>query len=103
MPKLASALSWSPHVKLERREELMNPPKRTLMTVLITCAISRAFAADAPADDAAAKDLAKLQGDWSMVSGSADGFPVPDFMLANSKRSCKGNEMTATVGGQLVM
>lgn len=49
------------------------------------------------------KDLAQLQGEWAMVSGTADGFPIPDAMLPNSKRVCQGDELTATVGGQLVM
>lgn len=49
------------------------------------------------------KDMSHLQGEWSMVSGTADGFSIPDAMLPNSKRVCKGDELTATVGGQLVM
>lgn len=49
------------------------------------------------------KDMDLLQGEWAMVSGMADGYPIPDEMLPNSKRVCKGDELTATVGGQLVM
>ena len=49
------------------------------------------------------KDIAQLQGEWSMVSGTADGFAVPDAMLGNSKRVCKGDETTVIVGGQLLM
>src|SRR5215216_1302756 len=48
-------------------------------------------------------DIAKMQGEWSMVSGSADGFPIPDEMLPNAKRVCKGNETTVTIGPQLIM
>jgi len=48
-------------------------------------------------------DLAQLQGEWSLVSGMADGYPIPKEMIANSKRVCKGDELTAIVGGQLVM
>ena len=38
-----------------------------------------------------------------MVSGTADGYPIPAEMIPNSKRVCKGDEITATVGGQLVL
>ncbi|HYT61420.1 MAG TPA: TIGR03067 domain-containing protein [Haliangiales bacterium] len=72
----------------------------TLLIVLAASAISLAWAED---NEATRKDMAQLQGEWSMVSGTADGFPIPDTMLPNSKRVCKGDELTATVGGQLVM
>lgn len=47
------------------------------------------------------KDLAQLQGEWSMVSGSADGQPMPEQMLKQMKRICKGDETTTTMAGQL--
>lgn len=59
--------------------------------------------AENPAPSVADKDLAALQGEWLMVSGIADGVPIPDEMLPTSKRVCKGDEVTATVGGNLVM
>jgi uncharacterized protein (TIGR03067 family) len=62
--------------------------------------ISPVRAAD---EDAAKRDLAQLQGEWRMTSGVADGNRIPDPMLANSKRICKGDQLTAIVGGQLVM
>jgi uncharacterized protein (TIGR03067 family) len=52
-------------------------------------------------NEAVKKDLAQLQGEWSMVSGSADGQPMPDQMLKQMKRVCKGDEITATMGAQL--
>jgi len=51
--------------------------------------------------DAVKQELAKLQGDWSMVSGSADGQPMPAEMLKQMKRVCKGNETTTTMAGQI--
>ena len=72
-------------------------------TVLIGFAALGFFSTIADDDSAAKTDIAKLQGSWSMVSGSADGQEVPKEMLANSKRVCKGNETTVTVGGQLIM
>jgi uncharacterized protein (TIGR03067 family) len=78
----------------------MKTLQRTFLTALAVMAISLAKADDR---EDAKKDLAQLQGEWSMVSGTADGFDIPDTMLKNSKRVCKGDELTAIVGGQLVM
>src|SRR5207248_3276869 len=49
---------------------------------------------------AAVDDLARLQGEWAMVSGTADGFELPAVMLPNMRRVCRGNELTVTNGGQ---
>lgn len=51
--------------------------------------------------DAAKKELAFLEGEWSMVSGEIGGQPLPEASLKTSKRVTKGNETTAIVGGQL--
>ena len=67
---------------------------------LAAATISSAWAAE---NEAVKKDMAQLQGEWSMVSGSADGFPVPDEMLGRSKRVCKGDELAVIVGGQPFM
>ena len=56
-----------------------------LLLGLATCILPSARPAEK------APDLARLQGEWSMVSGVADGFPVPAAMLANSKRTCAGD------------
>jgi len=45
--------------------------------------------------------MAQLQGEWLMVSGSADGQPMPVQMLKQMKRVCKGDEATTTMAGQL--
>lgn len=49
-------------------------------------------------DELAKKDLALFQGEWSMVSGSTDGQPMPDAMLKQMKRICKGSEATVMMG-----
>jgi len=67
---------------------------------LAAVAISSAWAEDS---EAIKKDKAQLQGEWSMVSGSADGSAMPDAMRETAKRVCKGDETTVTVGGQLIM
>src|SRR5512144_265083 len=50
--------------------------------------------------DSLKKDTAALQGEWSMVSGSADGQPMPPQTLKQMKRICNGNEVTTTMGGR---
>jgi uncharacterized protein (TIGR03067 family) len=52
---------------------------------------------------AAANDIAKLQGEWAMKSGVADGFELPEDMARNFKRICKGNELSVMNGDQLIM
>jgi uncharacterized protein (TIGR03067 family) len=79
---------------------LMNT-RHTPFFLLLAVALSSLVWADD--NEAAKKDMAQLQGEWSMVSGIADGFPIPAEMLANSKRICKGDELTVIVGGQLIM
>ncbi len=54
-------------------------------------------------DEAVKKELAKLQGEWKMVSGVADGFAMPESMVGSCKRVCKGDEVTTTIGQQVVM
>jgi uncharacterized protein (TIGR03067 family) len=71
--------------------------------LLIGIAITAIFAVRAEDNPVAKSDLAQLQGEWYMVSGTADGFPIPDAMLENSKRVCKGDEITVIVGGGLIM
>ena len=78
----------------------MKAIRNALLVALAAGAISLAWAAD---NEAVKKDAAQLQGEWSMVSGSADGYPMPDSMLDNSKRVCKGDETTVMIGGQLLM
>jgi len=67
---------------------------------LTVVATSTAWAED---NDAIKKDMAQLQGEWTMVSGTADGNAMPDAMRETAKRVCKGDETTVTVGAQLIM
>jgi len=67
---------------------------------LAAVTISSVWAAD---DSAVKKDLAQLQGEWSMVSGFADGQRLPEQMVKQMKRFCKGDEATTTMGGQMFL
>jgi uncharacterized protein (TIGR03067 family) len=76
--------------------------KRLLKVALIVGVASIGTIA-AEENNVSKADLAKMQGEWSMVSGSADGFAIPDEIRPTAKRVCKGNETTVTFGTQLVM
>jgi uncharacterized protein (TIGR03067 family) len=53
--------------------------------------------------DAIKKDMALLEGEWSMVSGEADGTPLPPQFLKDSRRVVKDGVTTVHLGGQLFM
>jgi len=52
--------------------------------------------ADDP-QEAAKKEAAKLQGEWSMVAGEKDGRAAPKDFIQGAKRVCKDEELTVTV------
>jgi uncharacterized protein (TIGR03067 family) len=54
-------------------------------------------------NEAVKKDLAALQGEWTMVSGSADGQAMPDDVRKQMKRVCKGDETTTTMGDRVFL
>ena len=70
---------------------------------LIGLAAVTAFMVGAAEDGAIEKDLAKLQGEWAMVSGSADGQPLPEARVRQMKRVCKGNDLTVTGAGGIFL
>jgi uncharacterized protein (TIGR03067 family) len=78
----------------------MRTIRTALFVGLAAAAILLAAAEDNPAIK---KDMAQLQGEWSMVSGTADGQPVPEEMRKQMKRVCKGDEITVTAGGQIFL
>ena len=78
----------------------MKTIRNAFLIGLACAAISLAAAEDNPATK---KDMAQLQGEWSMVSGSADGQPMPEEMRKQMKRVCKGDEITVTTGGQIFL
>jgi uncharacterized protein (TIGR03067 family) len=51
-------------------------------------------AADAPASDVNAKDLAKMQGDWMVVSITRDGHKLSDDEAQTLFRTITGNKYT---------
>ncbi len=53
------------------------------------------------AQDAVKKEMTLLDGDWTMVSGTANGQAMPKEMVKGGKRVAKDGETTITMGGQL--
>jgi uncharacterized protein (TIGR03067 family) len=77
---------------------------KTIQTILfVSLAAVTLSTVRAEESDAVKKDLALLQGEWSMVSGSADAQPMPEEMRKQMKRVCKGNETTTTMGEQVFL
>ena len=48
-------------------------------------------------------DSARLQGKFVLVGGTQWGSPLPSSALGNSYRTTTGNQLTVTLGGQLLL
>jgi uncharacterized protein (TIGR03067 family) len=53
------------------------------------------------AQDAAKKEMSQLEGEWSMVSGQANGLAMPQELVKTGKRLAKDGETTISMGGQV--
>jgi uncharacterized protein (TIGR03067 family) len=51
--------------------------------------------------DAVKKEMAQLEGEWSMVSGEANGQSLPPESVKGAKRVAKDGETTITISGQV--
>jgi uncharacterized protein (TIGR03067 family) len=78
----------------------MKPPTKLLLVALCAVLVCSTRAQDA---EPARQELAKLQGEWTMSSGTADGEAIPDSVVRDFRRVCKANDVTTTMGGQTVM
>jgi uncharacterized protein (TIGR03067 family) len=75
---------------------------KTIQIALLTAAAAITVGpVSAQESEAVKQDMALLQGDWTMVSGSADGQPMPDQIRKQMKRVCQGDETTTTMAGQV--
>jgi uncharacterized protein (TIGR03067 family) len=70
--------------------------------VVIVAAVCLLVAAD-NAQDAAKKDLAQMQGEWSMVSGIRDGQEFAKDIVDNVKRTVKEDVVTIVAGDQVFL
>jgi len=71
------------------------------MRVLVLAIATWVLAAPAVARDDARKEMAQLEGEWSMVSGEANGVALPDATARTGKRVARDGETTISFGGQV--
>jgi uncharacterized protein (TIGR03067 family) len=71
------------------------------VTVLVMAVFILVGAADA--QDGMKKEMAQLEGQWSMVSGEANGMSMPKELVQGGKRLAKDGETTITIGGQVYL
>ena len=78
---------------------------KTIQTIAaLALAVLNIFVArGADQSPAVKKDLEQLQGTWVMVSGKADGQPMPEDMAKLMRRTCKGDETTTMMNGQVFL
>jgi uncharacterized protein (TIGR03067 family) len=76
---------------------LSNALALALLSIVVTAA------AAAEKTDTTKEEISMLQGEWTMVSGSADGMPLPDEMRAKARRICKGDETSTIIDGRTFM
>ena len=67
--------------------------KRTSILLLV---LVFASGAEGPKDDAAAKDLKRMEGDWAAVSIEVDGMKIPVEDAMALFRSVKGDQYTVS-------
>jgi uncharacterized protein (TIGR03067 family) len=71
------------------------------MRVIVTGIAVLVLAGAGGAQDANKKEMSQLEGDWSMVSGEANGMAMPQDTVKTGKRIAKDGETTISFAGQL--
>lgn len=66
----------------------------TVMTVFVLVGVGST-------QDANKKEMMLLDGEWSMVSGEANGLSMPKETVKSGKRVAKNGETTIIIGGQV--
>lgn len=61
------------------------------------------LAAGNPTADANKQDMAKLDGEWVLVSGIANGAKIPDDVVKTGRRITKNGETTVMLKGEVFM
>lgn len=72
-----------------------------LLTLIIGVGVS--FGGDKSTDEAARRDIAFLEGEWSMLAGQRDGTIPPRFVVNGARRTARGNESTVIMQGRVYM
>src|SRR5262249_60299662 len=72
-----------------------------MRTMLVGLVVVLVCSANARADaDAVKKDMAALEGEWSMVSGERDGGGLDEGRVKSAKRGTKDGGTTGSFGEQ---
>jgi uncharacterized protein (TIGR03067 family) len=71
------------------------------MRKLLACLALIAFTGLVIAQDAVKKETNLLEGDWTMMSGTANGRVMPKEMVKTGKRTAKDGETTIMLNGQV--
>ena len=95
--RASEADRWPTAHHHNNKHTAMRTPSHTLLIALTAWAVATAWAQN----NETINDNAKLQGEWTMVSGERDGLPFPDDLRKSFKRVAKGDEVTVTMGDQL--
>ena len=75
--------------------------KTTKIALVIALVAQTVTSSPAAAPDAMNKDIGQFQGEWTMVSGAADGVPIPDYMFNQIRQVFTGAQMTGTISGTM--
>jgi uncharacterized protein (TIGR03067 family) len=73
------------------------------MRVFVSMAVMLLLVGAETPDEAVKKDLAKLEGEWSMVSGEREGQAIPEMYLKSGTRVFKDGVVTVKFGDMLLM
>src|SRR5439155_27165310 len=77
--------------------------RSVVMRVMLVAVIGCVLLGDGEQSVEVKKEMALLQGEWSMVSGEIDGKAMPEDFLKGARRTAKGDETTIVIAGQLFM
>jgi uncharacterized protein (TIGR03067 family) len=71
------------------------------MRVIVTVIAVLILVSAGAAQDATKKEMAQLEGQWSMLSGEANGVAMPKDTVKSGKRVAKDGETSVTFGEQV--
>jgi uncharacterized protein (TIGR03067 family) len=71
------------------------------MRVFVTVIAVLVLVGAGGAQDTRKKEMTLLEGEWSMVSGEANGQSMPKETVKSGKRVAKDGQTTITIGGQV--
>src|SRR5229473_5651835 len=70
---------------------------------LLLLTVGLLIGADAPRDDAAKKELKKLEGAYAMISGEEKGDKLPEATVKNAKLIIEGDKRTVKMGDETII